>query len=146
MGPRRLTPCWAGQRRSVRLGVLMFALVALAACDTMIANRVIVKTPADAADPKASEQEALAAIRATLASCGLRQPTDAGGEEVWVWHDEAHPPDVHATVSVSWNQVTVHLVQGLYGPIGPTEKYRAIKVALFENLRPRYGKASVRWE
>jgi hypothetical protein len=130
----------------VRPSVLAVLLVGLVACDTMIASRVIVKTPVDEADSRASEQEALAAVAATLASCGLKGPADAATEGVWVWHDEAHPPDVHATVSASWNQVTVHLAQGLYGPIGPTEKYRAIKAALLADMKRRYGKASVQVE
>jgi hypothetical protein len=129
------------QEAGVRLSVPTLAVFALVACDTMISNRVIIKTPADSADVGASEQEALAAVRATLASCGFKPSPEHG--DLWVWHDKEHPPDVHATVSASWNQVAVHLEQGLFGPIGPTEQYRAVKAALLEGMRRRYGKRSV---
>ncbi len=127
----------------MRRGLLTLGILGLLACDTMISDRVLIKTPADAAN---AQRDALVAVRATLASHGFKESSRASAGELWVWHDEAHPPDIHATVSESWNQVGVHLEQGLYGPIGPTETYRAVKSALVEDARRRYGKASVHVE
>ena len=126
----------------VRRGVLTGLVLASLACDTMISDRFIITTPADTAAQHASTLEVVGAVRETLAECGLRQ-TSSSGAEVWVWNDPEHPPGVHATVTASGNRVNVRLAQGLYGPIGPTDKYRVVKESLLKNLRHRYGKANV---
>jgi hypothetical protein len=115
------------------------------ACDTMISDRLIITTPADGAMEHASTREVVEAVRQTLAECGLQQEGSAGAE-LWVWNDVEHPPGIHATVSVSGNRVKVRLAQGLYGPIGPTDKYRVVKESLLTNMRQQYGKANVKVE
>ena len=126
----------------MRRDVLIIMVLACIACDTMISDRFIITTLAEAAAQNASTVQAVEAVRQTLAENGLR-PTSESGVEEWAWSDPEHPPGVRVTVSASANRVTVRLVQGLYGPIGPTDKYRAVRESLLKNMRQRYGKASV---
>jgi hypothetical protein len=124
---------------------LLTVVTLLVACDTMIDDHLLIKTPADVRD-QVLLQERASTVRQTLASCGLQQTSGAIGGELWIWHDPEHPPDVQATVAVSWNRVNVHLVQGLYGPIGPTPKYREVKESLLKSVTQRYGKGSIEIE
>ena len=126
----------------MRRGFLLAIVLACVACDTMISDRLIITTPEDSAALHAATLAAVEAVRQVLAEHDLRQTSGSVGEE-WVWRDPEHPPGVRATVSASGNRVNVRLSQDLYGPIGPTDKYRAVKESLLKHMRQRYGKASV---
>ncbi len=131
--------------RTARVGVLSVLLVIVLGCDTMIAGRIIVQTPA-ARVQDAELQSGVALVRDTLRKLGLHEEPGSLDGELWVWHDPQRPPDVHVTIATSFGLMNVHLVQGLFGPIGPTAKYKEIKAALLETARRRYGKENVRIE
>ena len=129
----------------MRATALVVSFVASLACDTMIADRLIITIPQDSAAQRSSVQDGLTAVRDTLAACGFQRESSPSGD-LWVWNDPDHPPALHATVTVSANRVTVHLVQGLYGAIGPTQQYELVKNSLVRTATQRYGKASVEVE
>ena len=120
----------------------LIALVTIG-CDTMIADRIVIRMPANALGVQASPEQVAAIVRATLSSSWLERMQDFDGGEEWSWRDSAKPPGLHARVSVGQNGVRVRLSQDLYGPIGPTEKYRSVRSALLEAARRRFGDSSV---
>jgi hypothetical protein len=121
----------------------MVALLATAACDTMIADRIIVGTPSRPDARSLSGDEIHAAVRETLTSLSLHPVGTFGDAEEWVWRDPEKPPGLHATVRRVGERVQIRLSQDLYGPIGPTEKYRAVKEGVIEAMRHRFGRASI---
>ncbi len=131
--------------RTARVGMLSAMLVGALACDTMIASRIIIQTPA-AKTQGAELQSGLAVVRETLRSSGLRAEPRHSDGEMWIWHDPERPPDLHVTIAASFGLINVHVQQGLYGPIGPSAKYQEVKAALLETARGRYGKKNVRIE
>jgi hypothetical protein len=125
-----------------RIGVAG-ALVAMVACDTMIADRIVVATPASLSTQGPSADEIHSAVQETLTSLSLHVEGTFGGAEEWVWRDPERPPGLHATVRRVRDGVHIRLSQDLFGPTGPTEKYRRVKQGLLESMQQRFGKASV---
>jgi hypothetical protein len=123
---------------SILLGVL-----ALAGCDTMIADRIIVRAPtAPRASEPVTQANVLTVVRDTLASAGFER-IDGRGPEEWWWRNPAKGPGVHATVHPTADGVDVRLSQDLYGPIGESPKYRSVKMALTEATSRAFGKGAV---
>ncbi len=121
-------------------------LLALAACDTMIAHRIAITSPADVSQAGPTQDDVLATVRNTLTSCELAIVHSSAGSEVWEWRNPEKPPGVQADVRAGSDLVEIRLSQGLYGPIGPTEKYLAVKAALVDAATKRVGKGRVRVE
>jgi hypothetical protein len=125
---------------------ILLVVLALAGCDTMIADRIVVRTPAA---PRASEPvtqaDVLAVMRDTLASAGFERMGGRGPEQWW-WRNPDKGPGVHATVHPTADGADVRLSQDLYGPIGASQKYRRVKVALTEATSRAFGKGAVRIE
>ena len=124
-----------------RIG-LAVGILALAACDTMIMDRMVIAPPSPPVD------EALTVVRETLQASGLTlfHGPSAATAETWRWRDPSKPPGLSAAITQVGDEVHVRLSQDLYGPIGPTDKYRSVKQALLETTRARFGKKSVRVE
>jgi hypothetical protein len=68
---------------------------------------------------------------------------ESRGVETWRLKGDK-PPGLTVTVQRVGEEVRVRLAQDLYGPTGPTDKYKAVKAALRQGLRGRFGKDSVR--
>jgi hypothetical protein len=119
----------------------------LVACDTMISDRIRIGAPLTAAGstPTPSQAELLNFVRDTLAASDLTRRPDAP-DETWEWRDPDHPPGLHATIEPGVGYVLVRMSQGLYGPIGETEKYRRVKEALLGGATRRFGRKNVRVE
>jgi hypothetical protein len=130
----------------VRHVLLVGVLLATVACDTMITDRIEVAPPVSPRSQGPAGVEIHAAVRDTLTSLGLRPAGSFGDAEEWVWRDPDKPPGLHATVRRVGDGVHVRLSRDLFGPIRPTEKYRAVKKGFLEAMEQRFGKASVRIE
>jgi hypothetical protein len=126
--------------RNIRVAGVLLAMVA---CHTMIADKIVVTSPASLSTRGASADEIHVAVRETLTSLSLRAEGTFGDAEEWVWRDPEKPPGLHATVRRVSDGVQIRLSQDLFGPIGPTEKYRAVRNGLLESMKQRFGKSSV---
>jgi len=125
---------------------VLLVVLALAGCDTMIADRIVVRTPTvPRANAPATQADVLAVVRDTLASAGFER-MDGRGPEHWWWRNPDKGPGVHATVHPMADGADVRLSQDLYGPIGKSQKYRRVKVALTEATSRAFGKGAVRIE
>ena len=125
---------------------LLLVALALVGCDTMIADRIVVRTPtAPRASEPVAQADVLAVVRDTLAGAGFERMSGRGPEEWW-WRNPNKGPGVHATVHPTVDGADVRLSQDLYGPIGESQKYRRVKVALTEATSRAFGKGAVRIE
>jgi hypothetical protein len=121
-------------------------LLVLPACDTMISDKIRIAPPSITGDAVSPFETVLTLVRVTLSSCGLER-VESAGIETWQWRDPDRPPGLHATIeSAGGGAIRVRLSQDLYGPIGPTEKYRSVKKALVDAAGQRFGRASIQVE
>jgi hypothetical protein len=125
----------------VRRLSLFLGIVALAGCDTLISNRMIIAVPTSPKEASSSTPELMAITHQALVSCGGRDEHLSSSADTWLWSDPDHPPGVMVNVRPG---PEVYLSQGLYGPVGPTDRYRCVRKALRHNLSQRFGKARVR--
>jgi hypothetical protein len=110
----------------------------------MIADRLIIRTPAASQEPGPQTTHALELVRHVLVDSGLERTTGPGPEQWW-WNPDKGP-GIHATLHPTGTGLEVRLTQDLYGPIGPTPKYRDVKQALTEATVRTFGKGAVRVE
>jgi len=118
-------------------------LLAIVGCDTMIADRIVVATPSSQGTRGPSGDEIQVAVREALTSLSLHAAGTFGDAEEWVWRDAEKSPGLHATIRRVGGGVHIRLSQDLFGPIVPTDKYRAVKKGLLEAMEQRFGRASV---
>src|SRR5262245_6817152 len=116
------------------------------ACDTMIADRWVIRTPADHDGQSASAQEILATARVAFNDCGLAEANSKLIGDTLAWRDPEKLPGLHVMVHPASEGPRVTLAQDLYGPIGPTDAYRCVQKSLSSRLQGRYGKGGVRLE
>jgi hypothetical protein len=77
---------------------LLLVVLALAGCDTMIAERIVVRTPAaHRASEPVTQADVLAVVLDTLASAGFERMGGRGSEQWW-WRNRDKGPGVHATL------------------------------------------------
>jgi hypothetical protein len=124
--------------------VVLLAL-GVVACDTIISDRIRVTTTPTTGVSAPSQEELLQFVRDTLTASGLKRGPSSMSE-TWEWRDTDHPPGLHATIEPAVGSVLVRMSQGLYGPIGETEKYRSVKEALVGGAKRRFGPKSVKVE
>jgi hypothetical protein len=129
----------------VKPGIVLLLSMGVAAYDTMISDRIRVTTTPTTDVSASRQEEILAFVRETLAACELKRGPSSMGE-TWEWRDPDHPPGLHATIEAAGGSVLVRVSQGLYGPIGETEKYRSVKKALIGGAKRRFGPKSVKVE
>ena len=126
---------------------MALSLLVLAACDTMISHRIRITAVATQDHAEAPAGEAVVAfVRDTLSAQGMKKGPHFVREvgEVWEWKDPNNPPGLRATIEpLGAGSVQVRLSQGLYGPIGETDKYKSVKQALIDGGRRRFGRKSV---
>ncbi len=72
----------------------------------------------------------------------LKEVDEASNSEEWRW-DGDEPPGFSVYVRRVGDEVHVSLMQDLFGPIGPSEKYRTVKRRLLEVLKERFGQKAV---
>src|SRR5262245_16260998 len=68
------------------------------ACDTLIAHRMIIRTPADDLLTPVTTAEVLATTRSALGDCGLVEPNIKDFGDTLHWRDPKHPPGLHVMV------------------------------------------------
>ncbi len=127
-----------------RLAILSVLALALWRCDTMIADRLLIRAPAAPPNPTASTGDVLAATRIAFGDCGLAQADITNFGDELHWRNPKRPPGLHVMVHAADEGLLVTLAQDLFGPIGPTDAYRCVKKSLRRRLQERYGNESVR--
>jgi hypothetical protein len=132
-------------RTLVKPAFVMLLSLSLVACDTMISDRIRITPPPTAGVSALSQEKPLVFVRETLTACHLKRGQSSMGE-TWEWEDPDHPPGLQATIEPAAGSVLVRMSQGLYGPIGETEKYRSVKEALVGGAKRRFGATSVKVE
>ena len=125
--------------------VIAFGL-ALSACDTMIADRMMIRTPSQSAGAPPSSAQLLATSRDVLMDCGLAEADITSFRDALHWRNPKRPPGLHIMVDRAGDDVGLTLAQDLYGPIGPTDAYQCVKKTLRRRLEDRFGKDRVRLE
>ena len=111
------------------------------ACDTLIADRMVIGTPADAPQLSPNTPEVMRIAHDALLSCGVCEADLESDRGNWLWKAPPGSPGLHVMVRPAVSGVRVTLAQNLYGPVGPTETYRCVRQALRGRLEARYGKA-----
>jgi hypothetical protein len=129
------------QYLSVRLVLLV--TLALIGCDTLIANRLIIGTPANRQEADSSIGELMSVAHEALRSCGVKEEHLSSDEDTWLWRNPDRPPGLVVDIRTGWE---VSLSQAPYGAIGPTETYLCVKKALQGKLQARFGKERIRVE
>jgi hypothetical protein len=128
-----------------RVAILVFVVLTLVACDTMVADRMIIRTPEQgAAAPSAPEL--LTATRDAMVDCRLADGDIRSHGDALHWRNPNHPPGLHVMVRRTGDEVRLTLAQDLYGPIGPTDAYQCVRTTLRRLLEERFGRTRVRVE
>jgi len=127
-----------------RLVILSILAVPLSACDTMIADRLVIRAPATQPSPAASTGDVLATTRIAFGDCGLAQADITNFGDELHWRNPKRPPGLHVMVHAAGEDLLVTLAQDLFGPIGRTGPYRCVKKSLRLRLQERYGNEGVR--
>jgi hypothetical protein len=130
----------------VRLAISALLTLGLGACDTMIADRMIIRTPAEQSAPAPSTPEVLTVTRTALNDCGLAEADISEHRDTLHWKNPKGPPGLHVMLHPVGDGLRVTLAQDLYGPIGPTDAYRCVRKTLRRRLEERYSKERVRLE
>jgi len=121
-------PVCRGRRR---LRALIVVAAVVSACDTMIADRFVIAPP-HVADAAAQSTVALRqTVRDILIAHGLSR-VDGYSDEHWAWRDPQKLPGVRVSMSQDGPALHLYLSQDLFGPVGPTEKYRQLRSALLD--------------
>jgi hypothetical protein len=121
-------------------------VVGLTGCDTLIADRWVIRTTADHSSVPGSTSQVLATAHLALGDCGLVDGDSKVIGDTLLYRDPQKPPGLHVTVYPADEGFRVTLAQDLYGPIGPTDAYRCVREALRVRLQMQYGQKSVRLE
>jgi hypothetical protein len=132
------------QQMMERVAMLVSLGLALGACDTMIADRMIIRTPSERAAAPPSTAELLTTSRDALADCRFADADITSLGDTLHWSNPKRPPGLHIMVHRTGDDVRVTLAQDLYGPIGPTDAYRCVRKTLRRRLEKRFGKDRVR--
>jgi len=122
-----------------RLGVLLSVIaLAVAACDTLIADRMTIRATPPAPAPSAAD--VLEAARGALDDCGLaRAETQTRiDSDSLHWRNPKQPPGFHVMVHPEGDALGVTVAQDLFGPIGPTDAYRCVTKKLRGRLKQHY--------
>jgi len=128
------------------VAMLVFLGLALSGCDTMIADRMIIRAPSQAAGAPLSTAELLTASRDALMDCRFAEADITSLGDTLHWTNPKRPPGLHIMVHRAGDDVRVTLAQDLFGPIGPTDGYRCVRKTLRRRLEERCGKDRVRLE
>jgi len=136
---------WERLKRGVVPTALLAIGISAPGCDTMIADRMVIRAPATPPEQKAESDQVVALIHETLIASKLEMMRESRGIETWRWKGDK-PPGFTVTVQRLGDEVQVRLAQDLYGPTGPSDEYEALKAALRKAARERFGKESVRFE
>jgi hypothetical protein len=115
----------------------------LGACDTMISDRMVIRTPAHGAGAAPSTSDLLSTSRDALTDCRLAEADITVYRDTLHWRNPKHPPGLHVMIHPVGDGLRVTLSQDLYGPIGPTDAYRCVKKSLRRRLEERFGKDRV---
>jgi hypothetical protein len=126
-----------------RMAAIAALGLVVVACDTMIADRLVIRAPAQGAVAPPSV-DLLDASRAALVKCNLAEADMTSLGDALHWRNPIRPPGLHIMVHRSGDEVTVTLAQDLYGPIGPTDAYQCVRQTLTRGLEDRFGKEKVR--
>jgi hypothetical protein len=126
-----------------RMGAIIALGLAVVACDTMIADRLVIRAPVPGASAPPS-MDLLDGPREALVKCNLAEADMTSFGDALHWRNPNHPPGLHIMVHRSGDEVTVTLAQDLYGPIGPTDAYQCVRQTLRRALEDRFGKERVR--
>jgi hypothetical protein len=129
-----------------RVAKLVFVGLAMGACDTMIADRMVIRTPSGTGTASPSTAELLTTSRAAFKDCSFAETDIRSFGDALHWTNPKHPPGLHVMVHRADDGVRITLAQDLHGPIGPTEAYRCVSKALRRRLKERFGMESVRLE
>lgn len=134
-----------GRRQmTVRLGVLPVLALTLSSCDTMIADRFVIRAPVTHPSPAISAGDILATTRVAFGDCGLADADVTDFRDSLRWRNPKKPPGLQVMVRSAAEGVEVTLAQDLLGPIGPTDAYRCVQKSMRRRLEDRYGKEDVR--
>ena len=128
-------------QRGMLLAVLVAVGISALACDTMISDRMVIRAPTTAGR-QGEPDEVLTLVRETLVAADLEKMGESRGVETWRWKGDK-PPGLTVTVKRVGDEVQVRLAQDLYGPTGPTDKYKTLKATLHQAVRGRFGKDNV---
>src|SRR5260221_59041 len=113
-----------------RVAVFSVIALALAGCDTMIADRMIIRTVASQTSAAASASDVLATTKVAFGDCGLAEADITDFHDAVHWRSPKRPPGLHVMIHPADEGFRVTLAQDLYGPIGPTDAYRCVKKSL----------------
>jgi len=142
--PSQLISVLGRPQMTVRLGILPLLALTLSACDTMIADRFVIRAPITHPSPAASAGDILGTTRVAFGDCGLADADVADFGDSLHWRNPRKPPGFHVMVHSAADGLQVTLAQDLYGPVGPTDAYRCVQKSLRRRLEDRYGKEGVR--
>jgi len=109
----------------------------------MIADRIVVRTPADQSATAPSASELLVTTRVALSDCGLAASDISAHRDTLHWTNPKRPPGLHVMAHTVGDGLRVTLAQDLYGPIGPTDAYKCVRKKLRRRLEERFGKDRV---
>jgi hypothetical protein len=129
-----------------RVVIVPAIALALSACDTMIADRMIIRTPPTRLSSAASVGDVLATTRVAFGDCRLAEAEVTDLRDALHWTNPKRLPGLHVMVHPADEGLRVTLTQDLFGPIGPTEAYRCVKKSLRRRLQERYSNEGVRME
>lgn len=77
-------------------------------------------------------------VQAVLVPAGFQSAGEQRGARVWRWEGPKQP-GLSVYIREDERGGVVRLDQDLFGPMGPTEKYKRVESALIQALRTAYG-------
>lgn len=128
--------------------ILSSAVAVFAACDTLIADQIIVAAPREPVSHSGigpRSQPGLA-VDSAFAACNLKKEHITSDGAVWLWRDPDDAPGLMVTIGRSDGESVFQLSQAPYGTMGPSTHYRCVKARLLDVLRDEVGKDEVRVE
>ena len=102
-----------GRRERIVRTVSCLLTCMLLACDTMIADRMIVRTPADMSGTALSSAELLATTRVALDDCGLLEADISAHRDTLHWRNPKRPPGLHVMIHTVDDGLRITLAQDL---------------------------------
>ena len=122
----------------------MILALSLSGCDTMIADRMIIRTSPEYPGPQVTRPDLLKTMRAAMTACQLPDDQIRAHGDTLHWSDPDRPPGLHLMIHDTADGLRVTLAQDRYGPVGPTDAYRCMRTTLPRELVSRFGKDKVR--
>jgi hypothetical protein len=143
-GAPQLSAVLGRPKSTERVAIFVVLALTLGACDTMIADRMIIRTTAQGSGAAPSTSELLATSRDAFTECRLPEGEVTSYRDTLHWRNPNHPPGLHVMIHPAGGDLRVTLAQDLYGPIGATDAYRCVRKTLRRRLEERFGKDRVR--